>query len=60
MSFLIAPVQRLPRYLLLLQDLIKNTPPNHLGKTLPGEILKIQITLRCVEHLKKSNQLLSK
>ena len=28
-DFLIVPVQRIPRYLLLLQKLRKHTPPNH-------------------------------
>jgi len=28
-SFLIMPVQRIPRYVLLLQDLVKNTNPDH-------------------------------
>ncbi|PRP81651.1 hypothetical protein PROFUN_01158 [Planoprotostelium fungivorum] len=29
LSFLITPIQRLPRYILLLEDLIKNTPQDH-------------------------------
>lgn len=28
--YLIMPIQRLPRYVLLLQDLLKNTPPDHI------------------------------
>jgi FYVE, RhoGEF and PH domain containing 3 len=28
-AFLVTPVQRIPRYKLLLQDLLKNTPQNH-------------------------------
>ncbi|BFU23259.1 Rho guanine nucleotide exchange factor, putative [Entamoeba histolytica HM-1:IMSS-B] len=32
-SFLIMPVQRVPRYRLLLQDLLKNTPDGTLGKS---------------------------
>ena len=28
-SFLIMPVQRIPRYILLLKDLLKHTPPSH-------------------------------
>lgn len=29
LSYLIMPVQRIPRYILLVQDLIKHTPPEH-------------------------------
>jgi len=29
LSFLIMPIQRIPRYILLLGDLVKNTPPEH-------------------------------
>ena len=31
MGYLITPVQRLPRYKLLLEDLLRNTPEDHDG-----------------------------
>ncbi|KAN0023556.1 hypothetical protein ACTFIV_007942 [Dictyostelium citrinum] len=39
-SILIMPVQRLPRYVLLLSELIKQTPPNHPNVKLLNKCLK--------------------
>lgn len=39
-SFLIQPIQRLPRYVLLLQDLVKHTPRNHPDAAQLGKALK--------------------
>ncbi|KAM9957185.1 hypothetical protein ACTFIW_008925 [Dictyostelium discoideum] len=39
-SILIMPVQRLPRYVLLLSELIKQTPPNHANVKLLNKCLK--------------------
>jgi len=39
-SYLIMPVQRLPRYVLLLTELLKNTPPTHPGYKALTEALK--------------------
>jgi len=45
-SFLILPIQRVPRYMLLLQELEKHTPEEHLdGPNLKQAINQLEITL---------------
>ncbi|QQP38727.1 RhoGEF4, partial [Caligus rogercresseyi] len=45
-SLLITPIQRIPRYKLLLEDLLKNTSPNHPDRTdLTKALLEIEGTL---------------
>lgn len=42
-SLLIAPIQRVPRYLLLLKELLKQTPPNH------ADVILIYRAIGCVK-----------
>eukprot|EP00824_Muranothrix_gubernata_P019025 TRINITY_DN38545_c0_g1_i1.p1 TRINITY_DN38545_c0_g1~~TRINITY_DN38545_c0_g1_i1.p1 ORF type:complete len:557 (-),score=134.50 TRINITY_DN38545_c0_g1_i1:67-1710(-) len=44
-SYLITPVQRIPRYRLLLEDLVKNTPPEH------GDFVNIVDSLEAIKQI---------
>eukprot|EP00096_Caligus_rogercresseyi_P008821 TRINITY_DN2857_c0_g1_i2.p2 TRINITY_DN2857_c0_g1~~TRINITY_DN2857_c0_g1_i2.p2 ORF type:complete len:582 (-),score=238.73 TRINITY_DN2857_c0_g1_i2:2130-3875(-) len=50
-SLLITPIQRIPRYKLLLEDLLKNTSPNHPDRTdLTKALLEIEGVARYIDN----------
>jgi hypothetical protein len=63
-AFLIMPIQRIPRYRLLLEDLVKNTPESHPDhKTLNSALEKLKIVAEQVDkaiHEQKNRELMFK
>lgn len=56
-SFLIQPVQRIPRYRLLLQDIVKNTPEDHIDyKNLSFALTTILDVAQLVNDRKKESE----
>lgn len=56
-SYLITPVQRMPRYLLFLRELIKSTPKSHPDSDyLPCALRKIELIINEVDSATKKNE----